>query len=260
MASRRTMGPSCRRRAVPQVTRTRSHSSDRQYRLRRDSSPLTRTSLAPGSTYSTQSAHSTISPVTRDELSSEQRTVLQKRQLEVDVRNLLSWLGEAEELSLRWAERVPGDLNSLGKLCAQYKDFYTRLQQQRSRVLSINIIASMDDSAGSELDSLNSRWEKIQEMMVRHRTRLQPRLVACKELERQIKKLSDSVTAIQLEVISEVSDVKSVESHLRRHYKAIKSHLSNLSPILAEYQPAEQLMDYLLIAEDKCKTLLKIED
>jgi len=52
---------------------------------------------------------------------------LQKRQLEVDVRNLLSWLGEAEELSLRWAERVPGDLNSLGKLCAQYKVCYSTL-------------------------------------------------------------------------------------------------------------------------------------
>lgn len=66
-------------------------------------------------------AHSTISPVTRDELSSEQKTVLQKRQLEIDVRNLLTWLAEAEELSGRWLEPVPRDLASLGRLCALYK-------------------------------------------------------------------------------------------------------------------------------------------
>ena len=65
----------------------------------------------------------------------------------------------------------------------------------------------MDDSTGSELDNLNTRWEKIQEVMVRHRSNLQPRLTACKELDRQIKKLSDSVTAIQLELISEVADL-----------------------------------------------------
>lgn len=74
-------------------------------------------------------------------------------------------------------------------------------------MLSINIIASMDDSTGSELDSLNSRWERIQEDMVRYRSNLQPKLTACKELDRTIRKLSDSVTAIQLEIISDVSDI-----------------------------------------------------
>ena len=65
----------------------------------------------------------------------------------------------------------------------------------------------MDDSTGSELDSMNSRWEKIQEDLVRYRSLLQPKVTACRELERTIKKLSDSVTAIQLEIISEVSDL-----------------------------------------------------
>lgn len=64
---------------------------------------------------------SPIAPITRDELTSEQKTILQKRQLEVDVRNVLSWLGEAEERSTSWHDRIPGDINSLGKLCAQYK-------------------------------------------------------------------------------------------------------------------------------------------
>lgn len=65
----------------------------------------------------------------------------------------------------------------------------------------------MDDSTGSELDSMNTRWEGIQEDMVRYRSHLQPKVTGCKDLERTIKKLSDSVTAIQLEIISEVSDL-----------------------------------------------------
>ena len=64
---------------------------------------------------------SPIAPVSRDELTSEQRTVLQKRQLEIDVRNVLTWLTEAEERSVGWLESIPSDISSLGKLCAQYK-------------------------------------------------------------------------------------------------------------------------------------------
>ena len=55
-------------------------------------------------------------------------------------------------------------------------------------------------------------------------------------------------------------NLQAVESTLRRHYKAVKSHLTNLSPILAEYEPAERLMDLLVITADKCKTMLKIDD
>lgn len=83
-----------------------------------------------------------------------------------------------------------------------------RLEQQRSRVLSINIIAGMEDSRGSELDFLNSRWEKVQEAKVRRRTSLQASLVACADLDKQVKKLLDSVTAIQLEIISGATDSK----------------------------------------------------
>ncbi|XP_067943129.1 nesprin-1-like [Watersipora subatra] len=249
MASRRSIQPA-RRRAPPQVTRTRSHSTERKYMP----------STSGRDSHTGFGLSSTLPPVTRDELSSEQKTVLQKRQLEVDVRNLLGWLSDAEERSLKWHDAVATDITSVGKQCAQYKEFATRLQQQRSRVLSINIIASMDDSTGSELDTLNSRWEKIQEAMVRHRSNLQPKILACRELERQIRKLSDTVTAIQLELISEVSDLPAVEANLQRHYKAVKSHLSNLSPILAEYAPAEQLMECLVMTADKCKTLLKLDD
>ena len=64
---------------------------------------------------------SPMAPVSRDELTSEQRTVLQKRQLEIDVRNVLTWLTEAEERSVGWLESIPSDISSLGKLCAQYK-------------------------------------------------------------------------------------------------------------------------------------------
>ena len=64
---------------------------------------------------------SPMAPVSRDELTCEQRTVLQKRQLEIDVRNVLTWLTEAEERSVGWLESIPSDISSLGKLCAQYK-------------------------------------------------------------------------------------------------------------------------------------------
>ena len=88
------------------------------------------------------------------------------------------------------------------------KEHVKRLEQQRSRVLSINIIAGMDDSSGSELDLLNTRWEKAQEDKVRYRSNLQASLIACADLDKQAKKLLDSVTAVQLEMISGTTDSK----------------------------------------------------
>lgn len=66
----------------------------------------------------------------------------------------------------------------------------------------------MDSSTGSELDLLNTRWEKAQEDKVRYRSNLQASLVACADLDRQAKKLLDAVTAIQLELISGATDSK----------------------------------------------------
>lgn len=80
------------------------------------------------------------------------------------------------------------------------------MEQQRSRVLSINIIAGMEDSRGSELDFLNGRWERAQEAKVRRRRSLQASLVKCADLDKQVKKLLDSVTATQLEIISGATD------------------------------------------------------
>lgn len=66
----------------------------------------------------------------------------------------------------------------------------------------------MDNSTGSELDSLNDRWEKAQEDKVRYRNKLQQSLVACPDLDKQVKKLLDGITAIQLEIISGTTDRK----------------------------------------------------
>lgn len=63
---------------------------------------------------------SPLPPVTREELSSEERTVRQRRQLESDVRNLLVWLDDTETRHSSWSEPLPRDLPSLGKLCSQY--------------------------------------------------------------------------------------------------------------------------------------------
>jgi len=65
-------------------------------------------------------ARSPLPPVTKDELTTEQKMVLQKRQLETDVRNLLLWLDNIEKQSSEWLSKLPNDLPKLINKCSQY--------------------------------------------------------------------------------------------------------------------------------------------
>ena len=78
-------------------------------------------------------------------------------------------------------------------LC-QYHNF-------KSLVMSINLVADLNDSHGVERDRLNSRWSEVSAYFPARQQRLQTALADCQQLRKEVDSFSDNVTHCELKLL-----------------------------------------------------------
>ena len=82
-----------------------------------------------------------------------------------------------------------------------FKEVLCQYHNFKSLVMSINLVADLNDSHGAERDRLNSRWSEVSAYFPARQQRLQTALADCQQLRKEVDSFSDNVTHCELKLL-----------------------------------------------------------